>query len=103
MPRFPYQQLFTLPVFLGVASAIADLTVRFEPDKEYTDLALSGASTLSVQDDLLKRFEQHFKQLGKQYLAKDDVLAGIYAQSHQHPLHPQRVHSQNSLALPLDR
>ena len=37
-------------------------------------MILSGSSTPAIQDDLLKQFEKHFKQLGERYLPPSDRL-----------------------------
>lgn len=74
MTRLSAKLLSALIAAFPVLPTWADVSVRFEPEKEYTDLALSGASTPTVQEELLKLLEQHFKQLGKQYLSEDDRL-----------------------------
>lgn len=70
----------TCPVF-------AEINLRFEPAEHYTDLALSGSATPSVQADLIRQFDAHFRQLAKQFLAdgqrldiviEDIDLAGAY-------------------------
>lgn len=52
----------------------ADVTVRYEHPEHYTDLGLSGSTTPSIQADLMRKFETHFKSLGEQYLPKDETL-----------------------------
>ena len=52
----------------------ADVTVQFEQPDHYTDLSLGGSSSQSIQDDLLKQIEKHFKRLGERFLPKGDVL-----------------------------
>jgi hypothetical protein len=74
MPRLPATPLLLLIAVLNVSPVLAEVTVRFEPADRYTDLALSGASTPRVQNDLLKQFEKHLKQLGESYLPKGDRL-----------------------------
>jgi len=56
------------------APVFAEVTVRFEPAEQYTDLGLSGASTPAVQESLLKQLEKHLKQLGESDLPKGDTL-----------------------------
>ncbi len=60
--------------YLTAFSSHAAVTVRYDHPENYTDLSLSGSSTPSIQDDLMKQFEKHFKTLGDRYLPKDDTL-----------------------------
>jgi len=74
MPRLPAIPLLLLIAVLNGSPVLAEVTVRFEPAERYTDLALSGASTPAVQNDLLNQFEKHLKQLGESYLPEGDTL-----------------------------
>lgn len=74
MSRFPAKQSLLLIAALNVSPAFAELTVRFESADRYTDLALGGASTPAVRDDLLKQLEKHFQQLAERFLPPGDRL-----------------------------
>lgn len=74
MSRFPAKQSLLLIAALNVSPTFAELTVRFESADRYTDLALGGASTPAVRDDLLKQLEKHFQQLAERFLPPGDKL-----------------------------
>jgi hypothetical protein len=74
MPRLPAMPLLLLIAVLNGSPVLVEVTVRFEPADRYIDLALSGASTPAVQNDLLTQFEKHLKQLGESYLPEGDTL-----------------------------
>ncbi|WKJ92374.1 DUF3016 domain-containing protein [Methylomonas montana] len=74
MSRFPAKLLLMLIAVLTGSPVSAEITVRFVPTDQYTDLAIGGSSTAAVQDDLLKQFEKHFKQLAERYLPGGDKL-----------------------------
>ena len=72
------KQLWCL-VALGAAllspyAVHAVVTVRYEHAEQYKDLGLSGSTTPSIQADLMKQCEAHFKALGERYLPKDETL-----------------------------
>lgn len=74
MSKFPAKPLLLLIAILTDSPVFAEITVRFAPTDQYTDLAVGGSSTTAVQDDLLKQFEKHFKQLAERYLPIGDKL-----------------------------
>jgi hypothetical protein len=74
VPRLSLKSLLLLITALQASPVLAEVTIRFEPADQYTDLGLSGASTPGVQADLLKQLEKHLQQLGELYLPKGDQL-----------------------------
>lgn len=73
MPRFTLKYLLLPIAVLTGAPALAEVTVRFQPVGQYTDLVVDSSRPVR-ENDLLKEFEKHFKDLGERYLPKDDVL-----------------------------
>ena len=74
MSKFPVIYLLLLTSMLTRTPVLAEVTVRFEPAGQYTDLALSGVSTPAIQSHLLNQFENHFRELGERYLPQVDKL-----------------------------
>lgn len=66
-----------LLIAVGLTTAFfsyAAVTVTYQQPENYHDLALSGSDTPSMQAEVMKQLEVHFKKLGESYLPKGDKL-----------------------------
>lgn len=74
MSKFPFKYLLLPIAVLASSQALGEVSVRFKAAEQYTDL-VGGDSSRPIRDnDLLKEFEKHLKELGERYLPKGDML-----------------------------